>query len=62
MLQGVPFPDQEENAIDVVMQYAIYKLGFQPENIALFAWSIGGYPATWAAMNYDVRFIVRFKC
>ena len=41
------------------MQYAIHRLGFQPYDIAIFAWSIGGYPATWAAMNYpDIRFVV----
>jgi pimeloyl-ACP methyl ester carboxylesterase len=41
------------------MQYAINKLGFMPDNIALFAWSIGGYSATWAAMNYpDISFVV----
>ena len=57
--QGVPFPDAEQNAIDAVMQYAIYGLGFQPDNIILFAWSIGGYSASWAAMNYpDVKHVV----
>lgn len=56
---GAPLPDQEQNAIDAVMQYAINKLGFMPDNIALFAWSIGGYSATWAAMNYpDICFVI----
>ncbi|KAJ8969938.1 hypothetical protein NQ314_001519 [Rhamnusium bicolor] len=32
--------------------FAINKLGFKVENILLFGWSIGGYTATWAAMNY----------
>lgn len=50
--QGKPYPNQEQNAIDVVMQFAINKLGFKVENIVLFGWSIGGYTATWAAMNY----------
>ncbi|XP_076057452.1 phosphatidylserine lipase ABHD16A isoform X2 [Oratosquilla oratoria] len=49
---GTPFPVQEQNAIDVVMQYAIHKLNFTPENIVIYAWSIGGYVGTWAAMNY----------
>ena len=41
------------------MQYAIHKLGYPPEDIVLFAWSIGGYTATWAAMNYpNVRHVV----
>ncbi|XP_064616388.1 phosphatidylserine lipase ABHD16A-like [Liolophura sinensis] len=56
---GVPFPENEQNAIDAVMQYAIHRLGFTPDNIVLFAWSIGGYPASWAAMNYpDVKGVV----
>lgn len=43
------------------MQFAIFKLGFKLENILLFGWSIGGYTATWAAMNYpDVKGVVRF--
>ena len=52
VLQGMPYPDQELNAIDTVMQFAIHGLKFQPENILLFGWSIGGYPTSWAAMNY----------
>jgi pimeloyl-ACP methyl ester carboxylesterase len=59
MLQGMPYPDQELNAIDIVMQFAIHRLKFQPENILLFGWSIGGYPTSWAAMNYpDVKGVV----
>ncbi|KAL4717591.1 hypothetical protein ACJJTC_000740 [Scirpophaga incertulas] len=49
---GYPYPEQENNAIDVVMQYAIYQLGFDPKNIVLYGWSIGGYSATWAATKY----------
>ncbi|CAH1271079.1 ABHD16A [Branchiostoma lanceolatum] len=49
---GIPMPENEGNAIDVVMQYAIHQLGFSPENIVIFAWSIGGYPASFAAMNH----------
>ena len=57
--QGMPYPDQELNAIDIVMQFAIHGLKFQPENIILFGWSIGGYPTSWAAMNYpDVKGVV----
>lgn len=41
------------------MQYAINSLGFTPDNIAGFAWSIGGYTASWVAMNYpDLKYIV----
>ncbi|XP_070581655.1 phosphatidylserine lipase ABHD16A-like [Ptychodera flava] len=56
---GVPFPESEANAVDVVMQYAINKLGFQVENIIIFAWSIGGFTASLAAKNYpDVRAVI----
>ncbi|XP_076342923.1 phosphatidylserine lipase ABHD16A [Tachypleus tridentatus] len=56
---GVPFPSQETNAIDVVIQLAIHRLGFKPENILIHAWSIGGFPASWAAMNYpDIKGLI----
>ena len=57
--QGQPFPDQEREAIDVVMKYAVTKLGFEVENIILFAWSIGGYTASYGAMMYpNVKAVV----
>lgn len=34
------------------MQFAIQRLGFKPEEILLYGWSIGGFPACWAAANY----------
>lgn len=40
------------------MQYAINKLDFKPEKIVMFGWSIGGYSAAWAAMNYPVKGLV----
>lgn len=49
---GVPLPEHECAAVDVVTQFAIHRLGFAEENIAVFAWSIGGYSATWLGMNY----------
>ncbi|XP_013179401.1 PREDICTED: abhydrolase domain-containing protein 16A [Papilio xuthus] len=49
---GKPFPSQEQNAIDAVMQYAINILGFKVEDIVLFGWSIGGYTAAYAASTY----------
>ncbi|KXJ21817.1 protein ABHD16A [Exaiptasia diaphana] len=49
---GLPFPESERNAIDVVVQYATNELGFKLEDIVLYAWSIGGYTATWAGMTY----------
>ncbi|XP_004847033.1 protein ABHD16A isoform X1 [Heterocephalus glaber] len=56
---GVPFPQNEANAMDVVVQFAIYRLGFQPQDIVIYAWSIGGFTATWAAMCYpDISAVV----
>ncbi|KAK2152012.1 hypothetical protein LSH36_342g03001 [Paralvinella palmiformis] len=49
---GEPFPSQEQHAIDAVIQFAMKRLGFELCDIILFGWSIGGYPVTWAAMNY----------
>lgn len=49
---GAPYPDQEENAVDCVMRFAIERLKFSGERIILYGWSIGGYTATWTAMNY----------
>uniref|UniRef100_A0A668A215 Abhydrolase domain containing 16A, phospholipase n=1 Tax=Myripristis murdjan TaxID=586833 RepID=A0A668A215_9TELE len=49
---GVPFPQNEANAIDVVIQFAVHKLGFQLSDIIIYAWSIGGFTASWAVMSY----------
>ncbi|XP_019877988.1 phosphatidylserine lipase ABHD16A [Aethina tumida] len=49
---GRPYPSQEQNAIDAVVQFAINELGFKLENILFFGWSIGGYSSSWAAMTY----------
>uniref|UniRef100_A0A8D0QII0 Phosphatidylserine lipase ABHD16A n=1 Tax=Sus scrofa TaxID=9823 RepID=A0A8D0QII0_PIG len=59
LLQGVPFPQNEANAMDVVVQFAIHRLGFQPQDIIIYAWSIGGFTATWAAMSYpDISAVI----
>uniref|UniRef100_A0A8C0DLJ2 Phosphatidylserine lipase ABHD16A n=1 Tax=Balaenoptera musculus TaxID=9771 RepID=A0A8C0DLJ2_BALMU len=56
---GVPFPQNEANAMDVVVQFAIHRLGFQPQDIIIYAWSIGGFTATWAAMSYpDISAVI----
>uniref|UniRef100_A0AAQ5YLP5 Monoacylglycerol lipase ABHD16A n=1 Tax=Amphiprion ocellaris TaxID=80972 RepID=A0AAQ5YLP5_AMPOC len=56
---GVPFPQNEANAMDVVIQFAIHKLGFQLTDIVIYAWSIGGFTATWAVMSYpEIQSIV----
>uniref|UniRef100_A0A4W6BYI3 Abhydrolase domain containing 16A, phospholipase n=1 Tax=Lates calcarifer TaxID=8187 RepID=A0A4W6BYI3_LATCA len=49
---GVPFPQNEANAMDVVIQFAIHELGFQFSDIVVYAWSIGGFTASWAVMSY----------
>ncbi|XP_027039867.1 protein ABHD16A-like isoform X1 [Pocillopora damicornis] len=49
---GVPGPESERNAIDVVIQYAVEVLGFSVSNIVIYAWSIGGYPAVWAGRTH----------
>lgn len=42
------------------MQFAINKLGFLPEDIVLFGWSIGGYSSLVAAAQYpDIKGVVK---
>ncbi|XP_055378721.1 phosphatidylserine lipase ABHD16A [Condylostylus longicornis] len=56
---GKPFPAQDQNAIDAIMQFALNKLNFLPKNILLYGWSIGGYPTIWAATQYpEIKGIV----
>lgn len=53
-------PSQVQNAIDSVLQYAIRSLGFKRKDILFYSWSIGAYPASWAAANYnECRGVVR---
>ncbi len=49
---GSPLPSQEVHAVDAVMQYAQKELGFREEQIIVYGWSIGGFPASWLAMHY----------
>lgn len=59
-IQGSPFPNQDQNAIDAVMQFAIHMLGFQPDDILLFGWSIGAYSSLVAAAQYpETKGVVR---
>jgi len=56
---GTPLPDQEANAVDTVMQFAINKLGFSPSNILIHGWSIGGFTTSWAASHYpDIKGVI----
>ncbi|CAH0547324.1 unnamed protein product [Brassicogethes aeneus] len=49
---GKPMPSQEQNAIDAVVKYAIFKLKFKRKNILFYCWSIGAYTGSWAVINY----------
>uniref|UniRef100_A0A8B9KIL9 Abhydrolase domain containing 16A n=1 Tax=Astyanax mexicanus TaxID=7994 RepID=A0A8B9KIL9_ASTMX len=51
---GVPFPQNEANAMDVVIQFAVHKLGFQLHDIVVYAWSIGGFT--------DLSSFILFHC
>ncbi|XP_014118506.1 PREDICTED: abhydrolase domain-containing protein 16A-like [Pseudopodoces humilis] len=44
--EGVPLPQSEANAMDVVIRFALQQLRFPAPNIVLYAWSIGGFPGT----------------
>lgn len=49
---GSPYPQNEINAFDAVINFAVSRLDFRLEQIYIFAWSIGGFPAAWAASAY----------
>lgn len=56
---GNPYINEEENAINTVMEFAIQRLEFPPSDIILFGWSIGGYSSSWAAAAYpSVRAVI----
>lgn len=56
---GLPYPENEQDAMESVVQFALQRLRFRQENILLYGWSIGGYTISWAAMNYpQVRSVV----
>jgi pimeloyl-ACP methyl ester carboxylesterase len=47
------------SAVDTVVKFAIDRLGYKQQDIILFAWSIGGYPCSWAAAHYpEIRGVV----
>ncbi|XP_061486210.1 protein ABHD16B-like [Rhineura floridana] len=49
---GKPYPANDINAMEVVIQYAVHRLGFGLPYIAIYGYSLGSYTATWAAMTY----------
>lgn len=57
----MPYLEQEHNAVDTVMQFAVHDLKFAPDHIILFGWSIGGYSTAYAASRYPtVKQVVRY--
>lgn len=61
----MPFPQNEANAMDVVIQFAIHKLGFQLSDIVVYAWSIGGFTGTQRQEQYNpvtkTKVVILFK-
>ncbi|EDW34767.1 GL12842 [Drosophila persimilis] len=56
---GTPYPHQDKNAIDSVVQFAINHLGFSVEDIIFYGWSIGGFSTLYAASIYpDAKGVV----
>ncbi|XP_043846055.1 protein ABHD16B [Dromiciops gliroides] len=49
---GDPSPQNDANAMDVVVKYALHRLNFLPECVVIYGWSIGTFTATWATMTY----------
>jgi len=57
--QGVPYIEQEQNAAETVIEFAIKHLKFSPNNIILYGWSIGGFASTYLAKKFpDVHAVV----
>ncbi|XP_050535509.1 phosphatidylserine lipase ABHD16A [Daktulosphaira vitifoliae] len=56
---GVPYIEQEQNAAETVIEFAIKKLNFRPEDIILYGWSIGGFASTYLAKKFpDVHAVI----
>lgn len=53
---GEPWPSRIASAVDVVMEFAREQLHFAPADTVLYAWSIGGFGATYAAMQASTIF------
>ncbi|XP_022169326.1 protein ABHD16A isoform X1 [Myzus persicae] len=56
---GVPYIEQEQNAAETVIEFAIKHLKFSPKNIILYGWSIGGFASTYLAKKFpDVHAVI----
>jgi len=49
---GQPYPANNAAAIESVVEYATHELGFLHSDIIIYAWSIGGFDATYAGSKY----------
>jgi len=49
---GAPYPDQERDAVEAIMEFAIKSLGFREQDIIIMGWSIGGFTSSHAASLY----------
>jgi pimeloyl-ACP methyl ester carboxylesterase len=49
---GVPYPKAELNAAEAVFDFATNELGFDEQNILIYGWSIGGFPASHLARSH----------
>ena len=43
---------KDAHAADAVLNFAVSELGFALEDVVIYGWSIGGFTASWLAMNY----------
>ena len=49
---GIPFDRADATAIEAVYQFATESLGFDPSDIIVYGWSIGGYATSYIAMSH----------
>ncbi|XP_063700519.1 phosphatidylserine lipase ABHD16A [Culicoides brevitarsis] len=52
---GTPYPSQDKNAVNAVMEFALKKLNFDVKDIILNGWSIGAFSTLTLATKYDVK-------
>lgn len=49
---GAPYPVQDRNAVEAVMQFAMHQLHFEPKDIILYGWSIGAFSTLSLAIQH----------
>lgn len=50
---GAPYPDQDKNAAEAVLEFATNHLNFSAQNIILYGWSIGAFSTLNLAGRHD---------